>query len=523
MVLRRYTPPTCTLEVTAKTSLLSRWTGKPVLKDLEFTLHFDDPRLLKEEHLMLQGDRSQLEALQEAVTVYIQSFLSQSLSELNRAFLKSEITPAPLPSLTPAPSDQAVETSAPPEVAVNETDTNNPYTPPEVFSPVTGFHYNPAGIYLQPGTQLDHTLFLGSLATPETGETLSLTVLQLFDLATALDECLMDVVALPSLHHDTPAPTPAWVRNVAILLVTIGVSAGTLHLLNQQPEPVTETASTDRNPEETIQLSPLPSAVTPTTPTPLTSPPPAIPPNPNFPTADISPQPVIIPAPVEVPAPIFPPGTPQAPPPIAAPRDQNTLVIIPEPAPAPPPSTIASGPVAPAPRPIAPIAPPPGPPVDAGTPFGVQPSAPNIGAGVIELPPLADAESGNLERELETLSRSPVESERQALGMGESPTEENRTLFDVIPQVTEVRDYFEQNWQPPAELTETLQYRLVLNPDGSIGQIIPIGKASGDYIDRTEMPLIGEPFVSEVPDGSSPNIRVVLRPSGRVQTFLESR
>jgi hypothetical protein len=35
------------------------------------------------------------------------------------------------------------------------------------------------------------------------------------------------------------------------------------------------------------------------------------------------------------------------------------------------------------------------------------------------------------------------------------------------------------------------------------------------------MPLAGEPFVSAVSNGKNPKIRVVLRPNGRVQTFLE--
>jgi hypothetical protein len=35
------------------------------------------------------------------------------------------------------------------------------------------------------------------------------------------------------------------------------------------------------------------------------------------------------------------------------------------------------------------------------------------------------------------------------------------------------------------------------------------------------MPLLGESFVSPTVDGKKPQIRVVLEPDGRVQTFLE--
>jgi hypothetical protein len=48
-----------------------------------------------------------------------------------------------------------------------------------------------------------------------------------------------------------------------------------------------------------------------------------------------------------------------------------------------------------------------------------------------------------------------------------------------------------------------------------------MGKAAADYIEQTNMPLAGEPFVSAVSNGKNPKIRVVLRPNGRVQTFLE--
>lgn len=49
-ILRRYTPPTCRLELIAKSSPLSRWAGQPVLKNLRFRLSFDDPRLPDEQH-----------------------------------------------------------------------------------------------------------------------------------------------------------------------------------------------------------------------------------------------------------------------------------------------------------------------------------------------------------------------------------------------------------------------------------------------------------------------------------------
>ncbi|MGL5061560.1 MAG: DUF4335 domain-containing protein, partial [Microcoleus sp.] len=97
----------------------------------------------------------------------------------------------------------------------------------------------------------------------------------------------------------------------------------------------------------------------------------------------------------------------------------------------------------------------------------------------------------------------------------------NRSLFETIPQVDEVKAYFEERWKPPEGMAETLEYSLQIDETGSIKNITPMGKAAGDYIDRTNMPLVGEPFVSAAADGTTPRIRLVLRPNGRVQTFLE--
>jgi hypothetical protein len=109
----------------------------------------------------------------------------------------------------------------------------------------------------------------------------------------------------------------------------------------------------------------------------------------------------------------------------------------------------------------------------------------------------------------------------RALAPSGSVAKNNSTAFDTIPQVAEIRQYFQQSWQPPDGLAETLEYRLLLNADGSLQRIVPLGQASENYIDRTNMPLMGEPFVSATSDGSTPQIRLVLKPTGQVQTFLE--
>jgi hypothetical protein len=95
------------------------------------------------------------------------------------------------------------------------------------------------------------------------------------------------------------------------------------------------------------------------------------------------------------------------------------------------------------------------------------------------------------------------------------------TAFDTIPQVAEVRTYFQQRWKPPEGLSQTLEYRLVLDTNGSVQSVTPLKQVSGEFIDRTGIPLVGESFVSPLQTGQSAKIRLVLSPDGKVQTFLE--
>jgi hypothetical protein len=86
--------------------------------------------------------------------------------------------------------------------------------------------------------------------------------------------------------------------------------------------------------------------------------------------------------------------------------------------------------------------------------------------------------------------------------------------------VGEVERYFRQRWQPPATLTQDIEYTLSLNPDGSIKSVTPRGQTAEIYLDRTEMPLVGEPFVSPIEGGRNTTIILVLSKDGKVQAFL---
>lgn len=99
----------------------------------------------------------------------------------------------------------------------------------------------------------------------------------------------------------------------------------------------------------------------------------------------------------------------------------------------------------------------------------------------------------------------------------------SNSLFDQIPQVAEARQFFEQRWQPPSGLTQDqIEYTLALNADGTIKQITPRGQVAQIYLDRTQMPLTGEPFVSPVDGGRTPEILLILHKNGKVETRLQT-
>ncbi len=88
-------------------------------------------------------------------------------------------------------------------------------------------------------------------------------------------------------------------------------------------------------------------------------------------------------------------------------------------------------------------------------------------------------------------------------------------------RVTEVKNYFKERWQPPAGLTQTLEYSVLLNADGTIQRITPLSNAAVDYMNSTNIPLPGTPLVSSIEGGGKTSIHVALSPNGKVNTSLE--
>lgn len=511
-VLRRYTPPTCTLEIAATSSPLSRWAGKSITKDLRFELRFDDPRQPEEERVTIRGNAQDLEMLSDAVNSYIQNFLNSStelpltLGTATNGNSPSENRPNGQSNThLPQNVNTFEQTSSQEVIGFDQASAVN-HTPSNIHS----FHPRTAPeIHLQPKGLLSHELFLGDLATAESGLSVDLSVLQLFDLATALDEYAAELVALPKQNNPLAwkkAP-PAWTSAAAMVALVVGITGGIAYF-NQQNKPQTTALKTQPTPVLT-PLSPLPVPVAPVVISPL--PTPVVPP--SLATVPTLPPP----SPVTVPA----PGTATLSQGLKTP---NTVVTSP--------TAISPGGISIVPRrPTIPNS-----NIGSLPPIATAPSTPRSPANSAARttptqPPLPKAPTTPPQLDLPTLTPSPesattaqADSSRTRGGAAPdaSPTADaNNKLSDTIPQVAEARNYLQTRWKPPADFSQTLEYRLNLGLTGSIERVDPLGQAAAKNIDLTGIPKPGEPFVSPVSNGSNPKIRVVFKPDGTVSTFLE--
>ncbi|MDJ1179060.1 DUF4335 domain-containing protein [Roseofilum sp. BLCC_M91] len=435
-VIRRYTPPTCTLEIIGQSSPLSRWMKQPVIKNLRFRLHFDDPREGMEAKITVKGDRTQLETLCDTVTTTVQTLLTQS-----------------------------------------------PPTAPKHLT--------------------QHQLNLGPLGEEENDLTVTLSALQLFDLATAIEQYNLDLLALPEeveTAKPITQPNPT-LRFAASLLLGIGLTATSVIVfkdLYPYPESSFETATQAPSPEiynnpsiaQSPAVPPAPVEIPSPSPSPMTSDEKLPPPPPVGGTTSASPSPSATPefTPSEAPslATSAPPPAPNFPPPepVFSPPSEGISI--------PPPTTLEE-----------------------------PESTAILPAPEAELPPLAPAPS--LENPPTELDRviPPTEAQSASPPLDLSARGANN-LFDNIPQVAEARRYFEERWTPPESLDKTIEYNITLNSDGTVAGIAPLGETAATYLDRTGIPLLGEPLVSPLEGNLQPSLRVVFNPDGTVQTFLQS-
>ncbi|MBD2563595.1 MULTISPECIES: DUF4335 domain-containing protein [Nostoc] len=547
-VIRCYTPPTCTLEVFAQSSPLSRWMGKTVLKHLSFELRFDDPRLPEEHRVPIRGDRDQLEALCDAVTNYVQEFLQQPPESFWVSFSGTQQSSTALDE---------------PELK-SSTKTLNSFN-----TQISG-----ANIHLEPSSYLTHNLFLGSLANHSSGPVIQLSLLQLFDLASALDEYSTDVMALPALNsRSSTLRFPAWTPIAAVLVLGVGFLPVTWQYANNIREKQQQTAKTADPAALKTALEPSPSLNFPTPEPGLTTPSDnLLGSTPPLSTSSLPQAPLTAPSSsFSTPPPLFPNNALTIP--------QGTTSTLPTNRAMPSlqdatrtasfstrRSANANAPSSKTPGQEIAILPnlgqnPTGASPQAGTlpqlrnlpprlsantsslPTNISPVPPSIGtipnnsASNIPTQP-SPLNSQQLEERINSL-QPPSPGDKPASQLPSSRTADNNpfidqlgdgrktptstevatgTLFDT-PQIAEAREYLKKRWQPPTGLGQTLEYSLIVSVDGTVERIFPLNKAAREFVDTAGMPEVGQPFVSANTRGQNVRIRVVLSPDGKVQTF----
>jgi hypothetical protein len=473
--------------------------GKTVLKQLNFELRFDNPQLPEESRVAIQGDRDQLEALCDAVTSYVQEFLHQTPDNFWVSFSG--------PQDSSKVSDQSALTDLQQSPLSANTKTLKAFN-----SQIPG-----TKIYLEPSNYLTHNLFLGSLASQTSGPVIQLSLLQLFDLATALDEYSAEVMALPNLHRSSSTHSwPAWTSVAAVLALGVGLLPVTWQYVNQT-KPKQQIATTTAPESAEVAIQPSPSLN-------LATPQPGLTPDdtfPQLPNLAVTPPPPTSSLPV--PPLQAPPNTAfstaaQNPPssgiPTTSPPSPGSLKLTP------PASIPSSEAVLPKKRDLPPNLSPASPNITPSLPAIPNPST------LTEVPTNPQPLPGGLN----TVSNDPSVTDdtslaRRLRNAGQAvPSPKvatSSTLFDT-PLVTEAREYFQKRWQPPTGLTETLEYSLIVAVDGTIERILPLNKPAREYIDSTGIPDIGKPFVSPNRVGKNLRIRAVLSPNGKVQVLPEN-
>lgn len=515
LAIKSYTQPSCTLQIIDQTPR-SNW-GEST-EQLQFELYFD--RLEQpEEKISIRGDRHQLAELHEVVTNYVQNLLVTLPESFNTLLSSQTNIAAPASPSDSLDSDLIIHNL--PELINNTSDSQQ-----------TG------EILLQAGSGLSHNLFLGTLANSQSGQVIKLTTLQLFDLATALDEYALDVLTTPAAFsppRKAATPSNTWASIAAMLVLGVGLTAAVVQILNhsdEQPQTAQRKVTPrSNNNQQAIALKPtptpqllspdtLPSLPPGSTSNPTLSPPSGI-------SSNIAPG-TILPVPQTTPAIPSPPPVPttqttpisslgritQAPPNPKQIGQQERSISIPR-AITPEIGTVTTLPgintaniPSPQTQKISPS-------ISGSSPLlDKTPSTP-----ITESNPQPTAQQ-RLKAALQGQKGNPSGLPNRSPS-NPTTSEPKTTALVSTPQSAEVKDYFAKNWEPPSNLTQTLEYSIVLDVDGSIQRIEPLGKAARTYVDRSSMPLIGEPFVSPNSQGDTPRIRVVLSPDGNVQTFVE--
>lgn len=341
--------------------------------------------------------------------------------------------------------------------------------------------------YLQSKGLVSHELFLGSLDRDNDNNKIELSTVQLFDLVTALEAYQTQVATLTEKVQSKAIPL--WGGIAAATITAVGIA--TIAIESRSPQIA---SSPQAEPSTDPELEELDEVVPPQVPKPAST----VKPKQSEPLTS---------------AKKLPP-----PPAVDTPKPKPD---IPDPADYPLPDVARQ----------------------SGLSNTKQTPANDRVESTIAIPPKTEEETAIAEKDINADLAQPNATSRSRIAINSDVNREPESDIPVVEppedlaqsnrknnlalknsstptsQLQEVTAYFREKWQPPAELKQSLEYRLLLDADGSIRQVIPLGMASELYLSKTNIPVNGKSFIS--PSESQPVIRLLLNPNGRVQAFVE--
>ncbi|WP_342596647.1 DUF4335 domain-containing protein [Cyanobacterium aponinum UTEX 3222] len=483
---RRYTPPTCTLEIYNPQPFWGKWRYQSFPQYFSFQLHFDDPRIPKDNRSSIIGDRTLLEKLRQLVDEYINLYLD------DRQIVRDNQT-------CDIPQDEHTEF-----------------------------------ICLSRESDYSHKLYYHGIEPQRETVEVILTNTQLFDLINALEAYYYDVTKSNQELGEAISSNLGLSIFITALVCIIGGWFWWRYEQNLalQQNPIdnqsqsSEAEEFDDDIEKVIPPSPLdpqslPSIVTPEVPEELRNreslPPPEStitrPPD-NNPTAEIPQN--------------FPENNSQA-----------TLTMETPPPPSVndlPPSTVNNNSQGMNSQ------------LSLSQTISLQPSSSNSNTipssppKLNKLPVLSSSNSSvpNLNSftsedvspsqfALNNINKTnditpPIVIKNPTLPENINNLDTSKLVAKKLPPTSaevEVKQYFISQWQPPENLQQSIEYRLQINSEGQLTKVTPIGQVAIIYLDRTNMPLLGKKIASSLEEDSQATIRLILSPNGNVQTFKE--
>lgn len=331
-----------------------------------------------------------------------------------------------------------------------------------------------AATYMESQGLAAHTLVLGTLATADSGPVIELGTLQLFDVLSALEGFLADWQAWQT---STPGGDrlPVWLSPLVGVVVTGGLVAALSPLAQNRSAEDASTAPEDSS------MALLSSGMT---------------------ILSQSSQGLVSPenlAPPEVMSPPPPPAAIANLPPLSSAIEA-------------PPTRVT--PLERQPTTQTPISPPP---VSSGesAPADSFTASPSTPPDLLFEQPLSGPEAAPSLDPSQFPQPEPFTPLTRPIPVGE----DQETAFDVLPQVTELRRYFQQRWLPPEGLNQSLEYTLVLDESGTLEQVFPLGRSAVQFQEHSQIPEVGEPLAS--PHEQPLRLRLVLGEQGQVNVFVQ--